>query len=47
MILGLVGRILRAMARFTPGDAGQDLDHVGGELIRLDRRAPPPPATSR
>lgn len=47
MLVGLIGRFLCVMARFTPGDAGHDLDHVGQELIRLDRRRGQPRATSR
>jgi len=38
MIAGLVGRCLRMVAKFTRGDAGADLDRVGTELVRLDRR---------
>jgi hypothetical protein len=45
VIVGLVGRLFRAAARLRPGDAGRDLDHVGAELVRLERRAPP--ASSR
>jgi len=47
MIAGLVGRALRAVAKLTPGDAGKDLDRVGEELVRLDRRPAQPPRTSR
>ncbi len=38
MIVELVGRLLRALARLRPGDAGRDLDHVGAELVRLGQR---------
>ncbi|MGI0129950.1 MAG: hypothetical protein ACREEC_07365 [Thermoplasmata archaeon] len=47
MILGLIGRVFRAAARFTPGESGRDLAHVGDELIRLDRRPRQRRATSR
>lgn len=47
MIARLIGYLFRVMARFTPGEAGADLDHVGQELLRLDRRSPQPSATSR
>ena len=47
MIVRLVGHFFCAMARFTPGSAGRDLDHVGQELVRLERRPTPPAATSR
>ncbi len=38
MLVGLLGRLLRVVARFTPGEAGRDLDHFAQELVRLDRR---------
>jgi hypothetical protein len=47
MILGLIGRLMKAMARFRSGDARTDLERVGDELVRLDRRRPQTPATSR
>ena len=47
MLLGLLGRLMKAMARFRSGEARADLDHVGDELVRLDRRRPQPRATSR
>jgi hypothetical protein len=47
MILGLIGRLFRLAARFHAGDSSRDLDHVGEELIRLDRRRRQPRATSR
>jgi len=46
MILGMIGRAFRAVARLRPGDGGRDLDHVGRELVDLDRRVAPQPATS-
>jgi hypothetical protein len=45
--LGLVGRLMKAFARFRAGEARSDLEHVGDELIRLDRRRPQPATTSR
>ncbi len=47
MIARLLGSVLRAVAKLTPGEAGADLDHVGDELMRLDRRPPQTAATSR
>jgi hypothetical protein len=47
MLVGWIGRTFRLLARFTPGDAGRDLDHVGQELERLERRGPHPATTSR
>ena len=47
MIAGLIGRAFRAMARLRPGEAGEALDHVGKELVDLDRRAAQPATTSR
>jgi len=47
MILGIIGRAFRLIARFEKGEAGRDLDHVGDELIRLDRRSAQRPQTSR
>jgi hypothetical protein len=37
MIVALVGIVFRTLARFTPGETGRDLDHVGAELLRLRR----------
>ncbi len=47
MIVGAIGRVFRWVAVLRPGDAGRDLDHVGAELVRLERRAPSRPASSR
>jgi hypothetical protein len=47
MLLGLIGRAMRAIARLRSGEERADLDHVGEELVRLDRRRPQPPTTSR
>jgi len=47
MIVGLIGRAFRALARLRPGDAGADLDHVGRELVDLERAPAPPSTTSR
>jgi hypothetical protein len=40
MIVGLLGSLLRVVARLDPGEGGRDLDAVGAELERLER----PPA---
>jgi len=47
MILAWIGRIFRAAARFAPDSTRSDLEHVGDELVRLDRRPRQPRATSR
>jgi hypothetical protein len=47
MLLGLLGRAMKALARLRTGEARADLEHVGDELVRLDRRTPQRPATSR
>jgi hypothetical protein len=47
MFLGLLGRLLQAIARFRPGEEGQDLAHFGQELVRLDRRPRQPRRSSR
>ena len=47
MLLGWIGRLMKAIARFRSGEARADLEHVGDELLRLDRRRAQPPATSR
>lgn len=47
MIVGIVGRIFRAAARLRPSEAGAALDHVGRELVDLERPAPQPAVTSR
>jgi hypothetical protein len=38
VIVGLVGRIFRAVGRLRGGDAGRDLEHVGSELVALEQR---------
>ena len=47
MFLGLLGHLMKAVARLRRGDERADLEHVGDELVRLDRRPRQPPATSR
>lgn len=47
MLLGLIGRVMKVLARFRSGEARRDLEHVGDELVRLDRRPPQARATSR
>ncbi len=47
MLLGVLGRLMKALAHVRTGEARTDLEHVGEELVRLDRRRPQPPATSR
>ena len=46
MIVGLLGRALRAIGRWTGGERGRARVHLGDELVRLDSR-PRQPATSR
>lgn len=38
MIVGLVGRVFRLVARVHPSERSTRLDHVGAELIRLEAR---------
>lgn len=38
MIVGLVGRLFRVLARLQRGASAADLDHVGSELLRLEAR---------
>jgi hypothetical protein len=38
MIVGLIGRIFRAVGRVRGGDEGRDLERVGSELVDLERR---------
>lgn len=47
MIAGLIGRAFRSLAALRRGDAGDDMDQVGAELLRLERRSPQAPTTSR
>ena len=47
MIVGLVGRTFRALAVWRSGEAAEDLDHVGAELVRLEARRAQRPVTSR
>jgi len=47
VIVGLFGRLFRAVARLHRSEATADLDHVGAELVRLERRRAQRPATSR
>jgi len=47
MIAGWIGRAFRAIARLRPGESGDALEHVGKELVELDRRAAHPATTSR
>jgi hypothetical protein len=47
MIVESVGRLFRVLARIRPGEPGQDLDHVGAELIRLGQPVPRVPRISR
>lgn len=47
MIVGLVGRIFRAVARWNLADGSEDLDHVGAELLRLEARRAQLRASSR
>jgi hypothetical protein len=47
MIVGLVGRLFRAVARLRLAEGSDDLDHVGAELLRLEARRAQRPVTSR
>ncbi len=47
MLLGMIGRLFRVAARFSPDETRRDLEHVGDEFVRLDRRPRQPRATSR
>ncbi len=47
MIVGLIGRAFRAVARVERSERGADLAHVGDELVRLEARRAQRPATSR
>jgi hypothetical protein len=47
MIVSLIGRIFRVAARIAPGGPRPNLDHVGAELVRLERAPPQRPASSR
>jgi hypothetical protein len=47
MIVGAVGRLFVAVARLRPGPTSEPLAHVGEELLRLERRRPQVPRTSR
>jgi len=47
MLLGAIGRAMKLLARFRAGEARSDLEHVGDELVRLDRPRPQRPVISR
>jgi hypothetical protein len=47
MIAGLIGRAFRAIARLRTGESGEALEHVGKELVDLDRRPAHPATISR
>ncbi|HXQ79015.1 MAG: hypothetical protein WB788_02525 [Thermoplasmata archaeon] len=47
MIVGLIGRLFRAVGRLHVADGGDDLEHVGNELVRLEGRRSQRPVTSR
>ena len=47
MIVGLVGRLFRAVARVRSSEGSAELDHVGAELLRLEERRAQRPASSR
>ncbi len=47
MIVGLVGRLFRAVGRLQVADGSDDLEHVGNELVLLERRRSQRPMTSR
>lgn len=47
MIVGVLGRLFRAVGQVRGGPEGADLDRVGAELVRLERRRRQRPVTSR
>jgi hypothetical protein len=47
MMLDLLGRLLEASARLSPGEAGSDRAYVGAEFRRLDRPPAHAPTSSR
>jgi hypothetical protein len=47
MIAAVLGRLFQAFGRLRGGDDGAALAAVGGELVRLARAPPYPPASSR
>ena len=47
MIVGLVGRLFRAIARIRRSEGSADLDRVGAELVRLEARRAQRPTSSR
>jgi hypothetical protein len=47
VIVGLIGRAFRAIARVQRPEKGEDLGHVGEELLRLEARRAQRPTTSR
>ncbi len=47
MIVGLLGRLFRAVGRVLPDGTGGDLEHVGEELLRLEQRRAQIRTTSR
>ena len=47
MIVAVVARAFRALARAHASEGSADLDHVGAELARLESRRAQRPVTSR
>jgi len=47
VIVALVGRVFRVLARLYPTEGSEDLDHVGAELLRLEGRRVQRPVSSR
>ena len=47
MIVALIGRAFRAVARARPSEGSADLEHVGAELLRLEARRAQRPTSSR
>jgi hypothetical protein len=47
VIVGLIGRAFRSIARLRPSETSDDLDHVGRELVRLEGRRAQRPVSSR
>jgi len=47
VIVGVLGRLFRAVGQLRGGPQGADLDRVGAELLRLETRRAQRAVTSR